>query len=148
MSVSDKVLCKSPVAKAVVWLSRSECIFKNLSLEDWIFRNFDFTDTDGLLIWRNKPAVVIGRHQNCYSECDVEYAASNNFDVARRNSGGGTVFHDLNNVNLSFFTTSKRHDRVKNLNLTKTALKKYWNVDVTVSKRHDLLLNDKFKVFP
>lgn len=142
----SSMLEKLPAKQAIVWLSRSECIYRNLALEDWIFRNLDFTDIDGLLIWKNRPAVVVGRHQNCFLECDMEYADKNGIDVVRRNSGGGTVFHDLNNVNFSFFTSKERHNRLKNLNLTKNVLEKYHKIRSEVTKRHDLVLDGDLKV--
>ncbi|KAJ8003815.1 hypothetical protein DPEC_G00152320 [Dallia pectoralis] len=43
--------------------------------------------------------------------------------LARRRSGGGTVFHDLGNVNLTFFSSKKNYDRHRNLHVVTSALK-------------------------
>lgn len=78
----------------VVYVSSSKNIFENLALEEWLYENVDMTDRDCLLLWRNGPAVVIGRHQNPWLECNTEAAADCGAVLARRNSGGGAVYHD------------------------------------------------------
>lgn len=50
--------------KKSVFISQSHDIFTNLALEDWLYRNFDFTTHHVLMLWSNDPCVVIGRHQN------------------------------------------------------------------------------------
>ena len=80
--------------RKVVYVSSSKNIFENLALEEWLYENMDMTDTDYLLLWRNGPAVVIGRHQNPWLECNVQEVANCGASLARRNSGGGTVYHD------------------------------------------------------
>lgn len=50
--------------KKSVFLSQSHDIFTNLALEDWLYRNFDFTTHHVLMLWTNDPCVVVGRHQN------------------------------------------------------------------------------------
>lgn len=53
---------------------------------------------------------MVGRNQNLFEEVNLHYCQKNNIDVARRISGGGTVFHDLGNLNWSFisaFSTEK-----------------------------------------
>ena len=77
-----------------MYVSSSTNIFENLALEEWLYENLDLSKTDCLLMWRNAPAVVIGRHQNPWLECDVQEAVKRNICVARRSSGGGTVYHD------------------------------------------------------
>lgn len=47
-----------------VFISQSHDVFTNLALEDWLYRNFDFTAHHVLMLWSNDPCVVVGRHQN------------------------------------------------------------------------------------
>lgn len=50
--------------KKSVFISQSHDIFTNLTLEDWLYRHFDFTTHHMLMLWSNDPCVVVGRHQN------------------------------------------------------------------------------------
>lgn len=69
-----------------VFISQSYDIFTNLALEDWIYKNYDFTNHHVLMLWMNNPCVVIGRHQNPFSEADVSQLENNGIELARRNS--------------------------------------------------------------
>lgn len=82
LSENERQITKS------VFISQSNDIFTNLALEDWIYKNNDFEKHHILLIWRNNPCVVIGRHQNPWLEANLEYLRSNGIELARRNSGG------------------------------------------------------------
>ena len=130
-----------------VYISTCHNIFYNLALEEWIYNNVDFSDNRRLLIlWRNKPCVVIGRHQNPWVECGIHDARMRGVEIARRQSGGGTVYHDLGNLNCTFFTSKKRYDRKENLELLAKTLRENWNLDISLSKRDDLILETKYKV--
>lgn len=61
--------------------------------------------------------------------------------MARRNSGGGTVFHDRGNINLTFFTPRQRYDRNYNLNIITRALFREWEIKADISERDDITLN-------
>lgn len=75
----------------------------NLALEEYVLRNAP-VDKDLLLLYINEPAVIIGRHQNAFEEINRAYVEQHGIHVVRRLSGGGTVFHDLGNLNYSFIT--------------------------------------------
>jgi lipoyltransferase 1 len=67
--------------------------------------------------------------------------------LARRRSGGGTVYHDMGNINLTFFTTKNKYDRMENLKLIVRALNAVKpQLDVQATKRFDLLLDGQFKI--
>lgn len=131
-----------PVKKSV-FISQSYDIFTNLAIEDWIYRNYDLKSHHILMLWISNPCVVIGRHQNPFNETNVCQLKSVGIDLARRNSGGGTVYHDRNNLNCTFFTPRDRYDRKYNLNLITRAIYREYGIDTEISERDDILLHGK-----
>lgn len=67
----------------------------NIAAEEWMLK---YAPDDCIALWRNEPAVIIGKHQNALAEIDIDYISQNQIPVIRRMSGGGAVFHDLGNV--------------------------------------------------
>ncbi|VDP11397.1 unnamed protein product, partial [Soboliphyme baturini] len=132
--------------RAFVCVSPYHCIYKNLALEHLLFSKFDFEKTDGLLLWRNHPAVVIGRFQNPWVESDVSFLNACGIALARRASGGGAVYHDLSNINFSFMSSKRRHDRSANLHVLQQVVRQLYDVHLNIGKRHDLYLDRIFKV--
>ncbi|KAM7365824.1 hypothetical protein PAMP_016726 [Pampus punctatissimus] len=131
----------------LVLLSRSTDVYQNLALEDWIDANVDLQQRSILLLWRNRPAVVIGRHQNPWTECNLPAMRRAGIPLARRRSGGGTVFHDLGNLNLTFFTSKKAYDRQRNLKVVTEALRRLRpGLDVQATDRFDILLKGHYKI--
>ncbi|XP_015522208.1 lipoyltransferase 1, mitochondrial isoform X1 [Neodiprion lecontei] len=128
-----------------VYISQSTDIFTNLALEDWFYRNYDFADNHILLLWRNEPCVVVGRHQNPWLESNMAAIDENGISLARRNSGGGTVYHDMGNLNLSFFTPRQRYNRRYNLDVICRALYRQWGIKANVNKREDVVVDGEFK---
>ena len=61
-------------------------------------------------------------------------------------SGGGTVYHDLGNLNCTFFTRRTKYDRRRNLEIICNAIHKTTNLDVSVNHREDIVLNDVHKI--
>ena len=50
-------------------------------------------------LWQNRPSVIIGLNQNPFAEVDIPYMESRGILLARRVTGGGAVYHDLQNLN-------------------------------------------------
>lgn len=137
---SNEDIANCNLGKSVL-ISQSHDIFTNLALEDWFYRNFDFTRNHILMLWTNNPCVVVGRHQNPFAEANSSKLKSNGIALARRNSGGGTVYHDLENINLTFFTPRQRYDRNYNLNIITRALLRGWDIKAEITTRDDIVLN-------
>ncbi|KAI8438754.1 hypothetical protein MSG28_011158 [Choristoneura fumiferana] len=129
-----------------VFMSQSTDIYTNLALEDWMYRNMDFSKHHVMMVWRNEPCVVIGRHQNPWLESNVPLLTEKDIALARRNSGGGTVYHDRGNLNVTFFTPRERYDRKYNLELIKRALFRGFGVKAVINERQDIIVRDKYKV--
>lgn len=67
-------------------------------------------------------------------------------NLARRNSGGGTVYHDLNNLNICFFTNKKNYNRKRNLEFIRDAIKNDFQINLNINKKEDLVLDTGEKV--
>ena len=148
ISVNNQIRFNSSDAKMtkVVYRSLSSNIYTNLAIEDWFYQNHNFETSQILLFYRNDPCVVIGRHQNPWTEANVPFLRNSGISLARRNSGGGTVFHDKGNINLSFMTSKAEYNRSRNLNLICDALNKVLDIDVSVNKRDDIIIDGTKKV--
>ena len=66
----------------------------NLAAEEYLLKNFA---EDFFIIWRSERSIVVGKHQNALAEINHGFVHDNHIHVARRLSGGGTVFHDPGN---------------------------------------------------
>jgi len=72
----------------------------NLATEEFLTRQADFP-LPIIFLWRNNPSIIVGRNQNVYDEVNLALTHRDRVPVIRRNSGGGTVYHDLGNINFS-----------------------------------------------
>ncbi|MFH1195886.1 MAG: lipoate--protein ligase [bacterium] len=87
----------------MILIENNECTdpFVNLAIEEYVFRNFDVSE-GYLFLYINQRSIIIGRNQNPFEEINPEFIYNNDFPIARRISGGGTVYHDFGNLSFSF----------------------------------------------
>ncbi|MHA1793053.1 MAG: lipoate--protein ligase family protein [Promethearchaeota archaeon] len=80
----------------------------NLALEEAILSCHQESKT-GLTIrfWRNEKCVILGRNQSVSTEVNVEFCNQNHVKLFRRLSGGGAVYQDMGNLNVSFFVPKR-----------------------------------------
>ncbi|NLJ58366.1 MAG: lipoate--protein ligase [Tissierellia bacterium] len=83
-------------------VSTNDDVYFNLALEEYIFNNLK--DNSYFMLWKNHDSIVLGKHQNVFEEINIKAIEKDNIKVARRITGGGTVFHDRGNLNYSFIT--------------------------------------------
>lgn len=114
----------------------------NLVLEKHLVDNLT---TPTLLVWRNRAGVYVGRHQNTLDEIDTEYVEAQGFEVFRRLSGGGTIFHDEYNVYYSFMFPNTRTVS-ENFAFFNTMIVEFLHsvgVQAERSGRNDILVNGR-----
>jgi lipoate-protein ligase A len=86
-----------------------------------------------LFLYVNQPCVVIGRNQNPWQEVEIESLKSRDIKLIRRISGGGTVYHDLGNLNFSV---------IKQMEVIINAGKRL-GINLHITSRKDIFSEDK-----
>jgi lipoate-protein ligase A len=116
----------------------------NLASEEYLLKCFR---EDVFLLYRNAPSIVVGKHQNTLAEINLPFVREHDILVARRITGGGTVFHDLGNLNFALFTNGKEGDLVNYRRATLPLIEALgeMGLEVKLGSRNELLLK-KLKI--
>ncbi len=85
--------------------NRSTDVYFNLAAEEFLLKQ---TADDVFMLWQNTPSAIIGRHQRMELEVDRLFASHRDIRLARRFSGGGAVYQDEGNLNLTFIETRRK----------------------------------------
>jgi len=97
---------------------------------------------DVLFLYINSPSVIVGRNQLPEAEADLFYCAKHHIPVIKRLSGGGTVYHDLGNINYSFIVEApKKHILDRDFLTPVVDALKSFGIDAVVGSRKELLVN-------
>jgi len=111
-----------------------------LAAEEYLLKNFD---DDIFMLWQSKDTVVVGKHQNTLAEINYPFIREKNVTVARRISGGGTVFHDAGNVNFCYIKNVGSPSEISFKMFTEPVVEALarLGIEATTSGRNDLLIN-------
>ena len=78
----------------LICYTNSYSAYHNLATEEYLIRECEKNNIPILFIWQNENAVVIGKNQNAYTECNIEFAKENTIQIVRRTTGGGAVYQE------------------------------------------------------
>ncbi len=116
----------------------------NLALEQYIF---DYCDRSHgyLLLWQNHNTIVVGKYQNTVGEINNEYVREHGITVVRRLSGGGTVYHDMGNLNFTFIVDANEAERINFRMFCEPIVRTLASFGVTaeISGRNDITVDGK-----
>jgi len=114
----------------------------NLAAEEYVLKHFE---RDCFMLWRNEPAIIVGKHQNTLAEINADFVKENQIKVVRRLSGGGAVFHDLGNLNFTFIASGEHHQLVDFRKFTLPILEvmKKLGIDAKFEGRNDLTIGGR-----
>jgi len=113
---------------------------RNAAWEEYLFRRRPIRPV--LLFYCNDSAVLWGRNQNPYLECDVSKCRREGVALLRRITGGGAVYHDQGNLNYCFILPRGTCELGRPVQLLCLALQELGVTGLRVCARHSLWLND------
>lgn len=113
----------------------------NLAYEEFFLSNIDENEII-LFFWQSENAVVIGRNQNPYQECNISLMEKDGVVMVRRLSGGGAVYHDLGNLNFAFIARNECYDLTRNYDIILRALSQL-GITAERSGRNDLVYGNR-----
>ncbi|MEC8033304.1 MAG: lipoate--protein ligase family protein [Bacteroidota bacterium] len=100
MDQFEYVLMQRILGDHIRWInSPSNDPVTNLAFERWALEE-DVDERPLFYCYTNRPSIVIGRNQQLFAEVNVPFCDEQGIQICRRVSGGGTVYHDMGNLNI------------------------------------------------
>ncbi len=114
----------------------------NLAAEEYLLKQ---STDDVFMLWQSSPVVVSGKHQNVYAEMNYRYIREKGILVARRLTGGGTVYHDPGNINFSFIRQGEAGKMVDFTGFIEPVIRFVNSLGVHASQgpKHEIMVNGK-----
>lgn len=123
--------------------SPSNNAYFNIASEEYLLEKFPQENL--LLLYINAASIIVGKHQNTLAEINYDFVNKEGIKVVRRLSGGGTVYHDLNNLNFSFHSPLDKNNFLDFAVFTKPVidLLQKLNIPAELKGRNDLEIEGK-----
>ncbi len=115
----------------------------NIAAEEYVLKNFK---EDVIILWQSTPSVIVGKHQNMVAEVNLKYTREQEIPVIRRISGGGTVYHDLGNLNYTLIRNEENHERLidfKRFSMPVMEFIKTLGIEASFEGKNNLVINGK-----
>ena len=113
----------------------------NLASEEYLLKQ---TDGYYVYLWINEPAVIVGVNQNAINEVNLAYTEEKGIKVVRRLTGGGTVYHDQNNLCYTIIAPfNSQEDNYKKFTGPVIEYLNSLGVKAEFSGRNDITINGK-----
>lgn len=116
----------------------------NFALEKYAMDELDLSD-GYFMFWRTTPTLMVGRYQNTLAEINMPFAKTNNINIVRRITGGGTIYTDPNGWQFSFIVKNRGTQQIDFDSFTKPILDALHTLGVPAqaSGRNDLVIDGK-----
>lgn len=123
------------------YMSDSTDGWRNLATDRFFLENLK-NDDIMLYFYVNAKAVIIGRNQNAWRECNIATMEKDGVQLVRRHTGGGAVFHDDQNLNFSFIMNEAQYDVRRQMGVIQKAVAAL-GMTAELSGRNDILIEGK-----
>ncbi|WP_302762178.1 lipoate--protein ligase [Christensenella hongkongensis] len=123
------------------YLSPNNNPHHTLAVEEYMMNHVSPGDVI-LYLYIHSDSIIIGKNQNAWAECRHEQLGADGGILARRVSGGGAVFHDMENLNFSFIVGRETYDLHRQLKVMLAAAKMF-GIDAEFSGRNDILADGR-----
>lgn len=123
------------------YMSDSTDGWRNLATDGFFLENLKKDDIM-LYFYVNANAVIIGRNQNAWRECNIDAMEKDSVQLVRRHTGGGAVFHDDRNLNFSFIMNEDRYDVKRQMGVIQKMVAAL-GMTAELSGRNDILIDGK-----
>ena len=116
---------------------------RNMAYDEFALESLPL-DEPVFYLWRNAPSVIIGLNQSAYAEVNLPYLKEHGIALARRVTGGGAVYHDLQNLNYTIVGKSRdlNADYPEYLHMVVDALRQL-GVPAELSGRNDIMVDGR-----
>ncbi len=142
--IFDKLFaCHSLLFTTMLIINQTSCDpYFNIASEEYLLKNFS---EDIFILYSNSPSIILGKHQNTMAEINHNFVSKKQIPVIRRLSGGGTVYHDLGNVNYTFITNGTEGNLVDFKKHTQPIIDvlKSLGIDARIGGKNDIRVGDK-----
>ena len=120
-------------------ISNTKDIYFHLAVEEFLLKN---RAEEFFMLWQSEPCVVVGKHQNALAEVHHRYLRAHHIPVARRLTGGGTVYHGPGNMNFTFIRNGEQGKLVDFKKFVRPVVKflQLKGLPATIGTRNDLLI--------